>query len=68
MKQGPFAVITNALMPSVLVEIGYLSNADEARLLGQADFQQTAGRSIARAIARFFQRYPPGTGSALERR
>jgi N-acetylmuramoyl-L-alanine amidase len=61
-KQGPFAVITNALMPSVLVEIGFVSHAEEARLLGQADFQRSAGRAIAKAVSRFFERYPPGAG------
>ena len=29
-KQGVLAVLTNALMPSVLIEVGYLSNANEA--------------------------------------
>ncbi|HET9947280.1 MAG TPA: N-acetylmuramoyl-L-alanine amidase [Longimicrobiales bacterium] len=61
-KQGPLAVLTNALMPSVLVEAGYLSNADEGRLLGQDDFQHQAAEALARAILRFFERYPPGNG------
>jgi N-acetylmuramoyl-L-alanine amidase len=49
-------------MPSVLVEVGYLSDADEARLLGQASFQRDAGDGIADAVLRFFERYPPGAG------
>jgi N-acetylmuramoyl-L-alanine amidase len=61
-KQGVLAVLTNALMPSILVETGYLSNEDEARLLGQADFQEDTAAAIARAIERFFERYPPGNG------
>ena len=62
-KQGLFAVLTNALMPSVLVEVGYLSNAEEGRVLGQPAFQQDAAEAIARAVLRFFARYPPGSGS-----
>jgi N-acetylmuramoyl-L-alanine amidase len=62
-KQGVLAVLTNALMPSVLIEVGYLSNEDEGPLLGQATFQDEAARSIARAVVRFFQRYPPGSGT-----
>ncbi|HIF21006.1 MAG TPA: N-acetylmuramoyl-L-alanine amidase [Gemmatimonadetes bacterium] len=62
-KQGVLAVLTNALMPSVLVEVGYLSNEDEGPLLGQPTFQDEAARSIARAVVRFFERYPPGSGT-----
>jgi N-acetylmuramoyl-L-alanine amidase len=63
-KQGVLAVLTNALMPSVLVETGYLSNEDEARLLGEREFQRNAARAISRAIERFFERYPPGNSPA----
>lgn len=62
-KQAPLAVITNALMPSVLVEVGYLSNPDEARLLARGDFQEEAGEAIAEAVLRFFQRYPGSSWS-----
>ncbi len=62
-KQGVLAVLTNALMPSVLVEVGYLSNEDEGPLLGQPTFQDEAARSIARAVVNFFERYPPGSGT-----
>jgi N-acetylmuramoyl-L-alanine amidase len=58
-KQGPLAVITNSLMPAVLVEIGFISNREEERLLDSAEFQADAGRALARAIERFFERYPP---------
>ena len=59
-KQGPFAVITNALMPAVLVELGFITNGSEARLLSQDRFQRDAARSLAEAIREFFRRYPPG--------
>jgi N-acetylmuramoyl-L-alanine amidase len=61
-KQGVLAVLTNALMPSVLVEVGYLSNQEEGRLLGEPSFQRDAAEAIARAVVRFFERYPPGGG------
>ena len=61
-KQGPLAVLTNALMPSVLVEVGFLSNEDEGPLLGQDQFQDETARAVARAVMNFFDRYPPGTG------
>ena len=63
-KQGPFAVITNALMPSVLVELGFLTNREEERILSQAEFQTGLARALARAIRDFFDRYPPGQAEA----
>lgn len=59
-KQGPFAVITNALMPAVLVEVGFISNPQEERLMTQREFQQDAARAVAEAVKEFFERYPPG--------
>ena len=62
-KQGVLAVLTNALMPSVLVEVGYLSNAEESRLMGAESFQEQAAEALGRSIVRFFERYPPGSGA-----
>lgn len=62
-KQGVLAVLTNALMPSVLVEVGYLSNADESRLMGQDDFQVETAQALGRSIEHFFERYPPESGA-----
>jgi N-acetylmuramoyl-L-alanine amidase len=69
-KQGVLAVLTNALMPSVLVELGYLSNGDEAALLATGNFHAASAEAIGDAVLRFFERYPPGTsfeGSREER-
>ena len=62
-KQGVLAVLTNALMPAVLVEVGYLSNPDESRLMGQEGFQVQTAQALGRSIERFFDRYPPGSGA-----
>jgi N-acetylmuramoyl-L-alanine amidase len=63
-KQGPFAVITNTLMPAVLVEVGFLSNRDDERLLTEPSFQEDAARALAAAVQAFFERYPPGPEGA----
>lgn len=60
-KQGPFAVITNALMPSVLVEVGFLTHREEEQLLAHPDFHGNTAAALARAIREFFERYPAGT-------
>jgi N-acetylmuramoyl-L-alanine amidase len=62
-KQGPFAVITNALMPSVLVEVGFITNREEERLLARPEFHRDTAEALARAIRDFLQRYPAGSGS-----
>jgi len=59
-KQGPLAVITNALMPAVLVEVGFLTNPEEESLLKQEGFQEETARALASAVEEFFQRYPGG--------
>jgi len=62
-KQGPLAVITNALKPAALIEVGFVTNPREERLLSRGDFQRELAREIAGAVDRFFVRYP-GSGVA----
>lgn len=64
-KQGPLAVITNALMPAVLVEVGFITNRDEERALRQEAFQARAAGAVARAVDAFARRYPPGRPTAV---
>ncbi|MEQ9569123.1 MAG: N-acetylmuramoyl-L-alanine amidase [Longimicrobiales bacterium] len=63
-KQAPLAVITNALMPGVLVELGFVSNRAEERLLADPDFHGEAADALARAVVEFFERYPPRAGGS----
>jgi N-acetylmuramoyl-L-alanine amidase len=63
-RQAPLAVITNALMPAILVEVGYLSNPQDASLLGQKAFRKKVAAAIAKAVQDFFGRYPPRSGDA----
>jgi N-acetylmuramoyl-L-alanine amidase len=49
-KQAPFVVLTGATMPAILVEVGFLSNPDEARELATADHQQSLAEAIALGI------------------
>ncbi len=52
-KQAPFVVLTGATMPAVLVEVGFLSNPQENRLLSDADYQQRIAGAIALGVADF---------------
>jgi N-acetylmuramoyl-L-alanine amidase len=60
-KQGPLAVLTNAIMPAVLVEVGFVTNDEEAGLMAQDQFQDRAADAIATAVLGFLERYPPGS-------
>jgi len=49
-KTAPFYVLLGAQMPSVLVEVAYLTNRKDAELLGDGTFRQKVAESIAVGI------------------
>jgi N-acetylmuramoyl-L-alanine amidase len=59
-KQAPFKVLVGATMPAVLVEVAFISNAEEEKKLKNPEFQQAVAEAVARAVARFFSRRMPG--------
>ncbi len=54
-KQAGFRVLVGAFMPAVLVEMAFISNRQEAALLGDARFQQRMTTALADAIEEFFR-------------
>lgn len=52
-RQAPFAVLEGAVMPAVLVELGFLSNKSDARWLRNTSSRKTLARSIALGITAF---------------
>ncbi|MCP4900481.1 MAG: N-acetylmuramoyl-L-alanine amidase [bacterium] len=52
-KQAPFVVLTGATMPAVLIEVGFLSNADEAGKLTTPEHQQRVAEAIALGVEDF---------------
>lgn len=49
-KQAPFYVISKTSMPSVLIEIGFLSNPKEAKKLVNAEYQNQLAQKIYTAL------------------
>ncbi|KLU66891.1 N-acetylmuramoyl-L-alanine amidase LytC precursor [Desulfosporosinus acididurans] len=52
-KDAPFYVIKNTKMPAVLIEIGFISNPNEEKLLGSPDFQEKAAAGICEGILKY---------------
>ena len=52
-KQGPFWVLWTPSMPSVLVELGFLSNTEEERFLMTKEGQEYMASAIYRAIKEY---------------
>ena len=52
-REGPFWVLAGALMPSVLIEIGYNSNENEAKRISDKDYQKSLAVGIANGIDGF---------------
>ena len=55
-RSANFAVLASPDIPSVLVEVGCLSNPQEERLLQQRTYQQTLARGLGRAVQAYFSR------------
>jgi N-acetylmuramoyl-L-alanine amidase len=55
-KQAAFYVLRGAEMPAVLIEMGFLSNSKEERLLQKDAFRKKLVRGIAAGIAAYDQR------------
>ena len=58
-EQAGFMVLKSPDIPSILVEPGFISNANEASKLAAASHQQALARSISSGVRQFFQQNPP---------
>ncbi|HTX37283.1 MAG TPA: N-acetylmuramoyl-L-alanine amidase [Bryobacteraceae bacterium] len=52
-KKAPFVVLIGAQMPSVLAEIGFLSNPREEALLKRNDYRQRLAEALFRGVQRY---------------
>jgi N-acetylmuramoyl-L-alanine amidase len=52
-KQAPFYVLIGARMPSVLVEVGFITNPTEYKLLNRNSYRDALAQGIAEGIANY---------------
>jgi N-acetylmuramoyl-L-alanine amidase len=52
-RQAPFVVLIGASMPSILAEIGFVSNPHDERLLKRADQRQKIAEALLKGIAQY---------------
>ncbi|CAM2854500.1 N-acetylmuramoyl-L-alanine amidase family protein [Helicobacter burdigaliensis] len=57
-REGPFWVLVGALMPSILLEVGYLTHPNEGKRLNQSAFQKDIAQGIADGIDGYFAKNP----------
>lgn len=55
-REGPFWVLAGALMPSVLLELGYITHPLEGKRLTQSAYQKQLAQGIADGIDGYFEK------------
>ena len=53
-REGPFWVLVGAQMPSVLVEVGFITHPTEAKRLVSAAYQKKLAYGLANGVERYF--------------
>ncbi|MBZ0168943.1 MAG: N-acetylmuramoyl-L-alanine amidase [Kofleriaceae bacterium] len=62
-KSAPFFVLIGAAMPSVLVEVAFITNPDEEQKLEQEAYRQQIAEALLAGIGKFRTRYEKRVGS-----
>lgn len=61
-KQAPFVVLIGASMPSVLVEVAFLTNRHESQLLATDAYRQRVAESLSDGVTRYLRSLKKSNG------
>jgi N-acetylmuramoyl-L-alanine amidase len=53
-REGPFWVLVGAQMPSILIEVGYISHPKEGRRIKTKSYQKSIASGIAQGVKSYF--------------
>jgi N-acetylmuramoyl-L-alanine amidase len=65
-RQAPFHMVSNVNIPSVLVELGFLTHASEGPRLAQEDYQKTLAKSLYEGLVKFKETVDKEEGGNLK--
>lgn len=65
-RQAPFYVVSKTTMPSVLVEVGFLSHPEESKKLNTTKYQQEIAQKIYKAVLQYKEMMDKIEGQALQ--
>jgi N-acetylmuramoyl-L-alanine amidase len=65
-KKAPFVVLIGANMPSILAEISFVTNPDDAEELRQGAYRERVAESLYKGIARYAEGINGGKVAAVE--
>lgn len=63
-KQANFAVLNTARRPAILVELGFATNREDARIMTTATGQRSLARALAGAIVKYLGEFDRRSGTA----
>lgn len=56
-EQAPFVVLKSPDIPSILVEVGFITNPVEEKRLTDASYQQQLAEALARGVTQYIKKY-----------
>ena len=67
-RQGPFLVIRETAMPSILIELGFITNKAESDYLASESGRKELAQGIADGFSRYYKKYVRATSPKQQKR